>query len=348
MNEARRVLAGRVRRQAVACARLGSPLYERLLEQVARDVEAAGPSWKVLQGHDLPPGSSPALRLMGAVHRIVLEGRAPGLARHYPTTGGQAGVTDAAWPELRAVLEEHLSELRHRMRDPVQTNEVGRAAALVGGFATVAATTGLPLCVLEIGASAGLNLGFDHFAYEVDGQLLVSPASPVRIRGVYEAGTPPLDVVMRVVERQGCDVRPLDPTTEEGRLRLLSYVWPDQLERVGLLEGAIEVARRVPAAVKQQSAALWLPDRLARQRRGTARVVFHSIITQYLAPSERDSVEDLIAGAAARATAATPLARLAMEPAGELADVRLTIWPDGTERLLARVGYHGRPVLWLA
>jgi hypothetical protein len=234
------------------------------------------------------------------------------------------------------------------MRDPVQTNEVGRAAALVGGFATVAATTGLPLCVLEIGASAGLNLGFDHFAYEVDGQLLVSPASPVRIRGVYEAGTPPLDVVMRVVERQGCDVRPLDPTTEEGRLRLLSYVWPDQLERVGLLEGAIEVARRVPAAVKQQSAALWLRDRLARQRRGTARVVFHSIITQYLAPSERDSVEDLIAGAAARATAATPLARLAMEPAGELADVRLTIWPDGTERLLARVGYHGRPVLWLA
>jgi len=263
VNEARRALGRRIRRQADACCRLGSPLYARLLEQVARDVETGGPSWKVLQGHDLPPGSSPALRLMGAIHRIVLEGRAPGLARYYPTAAGEApaSVTDAAWGELRAVIEKHSAEIRRRMRDPVQTNEVGRAAALVGGFAMVAATTRLPLRVLEIGASAGLNLRFDNFAYEIDGRLLVDPASPVRFRGVYEAGSPPLDVSMRVVERQGCDIHPLDPTTEEARLRLLSYVWPDQVERVRMLEGALEVARRVPADVEKQSAAPWLRDR---------------------------------------------------------------------------------------
>ncbi|HYP54817.1 MAG TPA: DUF2332 family protein, partial [Solirubrobacterales bacterium] len=48
--------------------------------------------------------------------------------------------------------------------------------------------------------------------------------------------------------------------------------------------------------------------------------------------------------AARRATAEAPLAWLRMEPAGEWTDVRLSTWPDGESRLLARAGYHGSPV----
>jgi hypothetical protein len=337
-----------MRRQSRACAGLGSSLYAGLLEQVAGDVEAGGPSWEVLRDHELPPGSSPALRLMGAVHRLVLEGRASELARYYPTAGGECGEdTGAVWPAFHAVLFEHSGELRRRMRDPVQTNEVGRAAALLGGFALVVRTTGLPLRLLEIGASAGLNLRFDHFAYEIAGGIVGDPCSPVRIAGAFEGGAP-ADAFPEVVERRGCDTRPIDPTTHEGRLTLLSYVWPDQSERVRLLEGAIEVARRVPAAVDEERAGSWLEARLARASPGAATVVFHSIVAQYLEPSEHEAVEGLLGEAGASATAEQPLARLAMEAAGELAGVRLTIWPGGEERLIARAGYHGRPVHWLA
>ncbi|MDQ4048291.1 MAG: DUF2332 domain-containing protein [Actinomycetota bacterium] len=348
MSGPRQGLAKRMRRQSRACARLGSPLYAGLLEQVADDVEAGGPSWEVLRGHELPPGSSPALRLMGAVNRIVLEGRSPDLARLYPT-GDCERVEDtrALWPVFRAVLVEHSEELRRRMPDPVQTNEVGRAAALLGGFALVADTTGLPLRVLEIGASAGLNLRFDRFAYEIAGKCVGDPSSPVRIAGAFEGSQPPVDVSPEVVERRGCDTRPIDPASSEGRLTLLSYVWPDQRERVRLLEGAIEVARRVPAAVDEEPASSWLEGRLEQQGPDAATVVFHSIVTQYLDASERDALEQLLGEAAARATAEQPLVRLAMERAGELADVRLTIWPGGEERLIARAGYHGRPVRWV-
>lgn len=339
MTGPRETLARRIRRQSRACAELGSSLYAVLLERVADDVEAGGPSWEVLRGHELPAGSSPALRLMGAVHRLVLEGRATELAPYYPTAGGRL-VEDAstAWPALRAVLDEHVPELRRRMRDPVQTNEVGRAAALLGGFALVTRTTGLPLRVLEVGASAGLNLRFDRFAYEVAGERVGDPSSPVRITGAFEGRPPPVDVPLEVVERRGCDTRPIDPTTEGGRLTLLSYVWPDQTERVHLLAAAIELAHRVPAAVDEERAHSWLEGRLARQSPGAASVVCHSIVMQYLEPSERDAVEQVIAGAGARATSERPLARLAMEAAGELADVRLTIWPGGAERLIARHG----------
>ena len=345
----RDALARRLRRQSSACFRLGSSLYAELLEQIARDVHAGGPSWSVLRGQELPPGSSPALRLMGAVHRIVLEGRASELAAYYPTAGGERPAdAKSVWPAFRAMLEENSPELRRRMGDPVQTNEVGRAAALLGGFALVARTTGLPLRVLEIGASAGLNLRFDHFAYEVDGELIGDRSSPVVIAGAFPGSPPPVEVSPEVVERRGCDTRPIDPTSDEGRLTLLSYVWADQIERAGLLEGAIEIARRVPAVVDEEAADSWLGARLARAGPGAATVVVHSIVMQYLEPSERGAVERLLGAAGARATAERPLARLAMEPAGELADVRLTTWPGGEERLIARAGYHGRPVQWQA
>jgi hypothetical protein len=65
---------------------------------------------------------------------------------------------------------------------------------------------------------------------------------------------------------------------------------------------------------------------------------------QYVDPAERDRVAAVLEKAGARASAAAPLARLALEPGGELADLRLTVWPGGEERLLAQAGYHGEPV----
>lgn len=354
MTVARTSLAERARRQARACGQLGSPLYATLLERVAEDIEAGGPAWDVMCDQRLASGSAPTLRLMGAMHRLVLEGRAPALTRHYPTTadggGGPGAGSGDPWPGFRAALQTHRAALRERVDDPVQTNEVGRAGALICGLAVVVRETGLPLRLLELGASAGLNLNLDRFAYEVrpGGDVVGDPASPVRIV-LESAGTrPPLDTIPAVVDRAGCDARPVDATTASGRLTLLSYVWPDQAERVRLLEGAIELAHRAPTAVDERSAAAWVRGHLAGERPGVATVVCHSILVQYLDPSEREDLDGVLAEAGRRADERAPLARLSMEPAGERADVRLIMWPGGEERLLARAGYHGRPVQWLA
>ena len=151
-------LAAVLRQQETWCARLGSPLYAALLGAAAGDVEMGGPTLAVLAGHDDDPlGSALALRLLGAVHCLVLDGRAPALARHYPSAGGDAG-PDGAWPAFRDLLEAQRDTVRTLVDRPVQTNEAGRSAALLGGFFTVARETGLPLRLLELGSSAGLNL----------------------------------------------------------------------------------------------------------------------------------------------------------------------------------------------
>jgi hypothetical protein len=136
--------------QARACAEAGSALYARILRAVVEDVRAGGPCAVVLRPHVRDPyGSALALRLLGAVHRLVLEGRAPGLAANYPSAGGRPDHGDPAAAFL-AVVAEQREEIAQLLHDGVQTNEVGRSAVLVGGYALVARRAGLPLRVLEV------------------------------------------------------------------------------------------------------------------------------------------------------------------------------------------------------
>jgi hypothetical protein len=340
-------LAGRFRWQAGWCDRLGSPLYGELMRRAAADVEEGGPTWALLEGREGDPYESMLqLRLMGAVHRLALDGRAPELAARYPSTGGR-GDPEETWRAFRLTEERHAAELHELIERPVQTNEVGRARALVGGFLAIAAETGLPLRLLELGASAGLNLRWDRYRYEAGDWAFGDPRSPVRFRDFFSEGKPHRTGAVEVVERAGCDAQPVDPASEEGRLTLSSYLWPDQTERLRLLDAALEVARHVPAPVERARAADWLERRLAEQAAGACTVVFHSIVMQYVPEDERGRIDALLADAGAATRPQAPLARLAMEPGGEEAELRLTVWPGGEEHLLAASGYHGADVRWL-
>ena len=340
-------LANALSWQAHWCGELGSPLYARLLTVAAEDALAGGVVAQVLAGHeDDPPGSALALRFLGSLHRVVLEGRAPTLAAYYPSAGGDAGLPGAEEAFIAAVAE-HADELRARVDDPVQTPEVGRSAALVGGFLAVVGATGLPLRCLELGASAGLNLRWDRFRYEARGASWGPEGSPVRLCDFNGEAVPPFDVAAEVVERAGCDRAPVDATTEDGRLTLTSYVWPDQVTRLRLLRAAFAVAEEVPVALERAGADEWLERRLAQPRRRVATVVFHSIVMQYLEERSRLRVEELIRSAGEAATGDAPLAWLRMEPGGDQAEVRLTLWPPGRERRIATSSYHGGAVRWL-
>jgi hypothetical protein len=304
----------------------------------------------VLAGHeDDPRDSALALRLMGAVHRLVLERAAPELARHYPSAGGTQGI-DGAWEAFAAVVEREAGPLRELVERPVQTNEVGRCAALLGGFLTIARDTGLPLRLLELGTSAGLNLRWDHYRYVGDGGAAWGdPDSPVRLEGHFAGPLPAAHGRVAIGERHGCDSAPLDPATREGRLTLTAYTWPDQTARLARLAGAIEVARRVPAALDLADVANWLPARLAEERAGAATVVFHSIVWQYLDAERRERIRAALSEAGAAAGAGVPLAWLRMEPAsGAHTEVTLTTWPGGRERIVATAGAHGHDVIWRA
>ena len=88
----------------------------------------------VLGGHERDSGPSAlALRLLGSVHRLVLERRAGALAAFYPSVGG-SWETTGAWTAFRELVEAQPDTVCEWLDRAPQTNEVGRATALFGGL----------------------------------------------------------------------------------------------------------------------------------------------------------------------------------------------------------------------
>lgn len=273
-----------------------------LLTGAADDWDAGGITHDVLTPYaGDAPGSALPLRFAAALHRLVLTGRAPELAEHYPTVGG-TGPPEQAWSPARRVLERHTVQVRELTGLPCQTNEVGRAVPLLVGLAEVARRTGAELRLWEIGASAGLNLLLDRFRF---GRTWGLPDSPCRLP---DPGVALATAELRIGERAGCDPAPLDPGLQEARLRLSSSVWGDQPDRLERLRGALTVAGSGRVPVERAGAADWLTRRLAATPAPDASVtvVWHSIVGSYVDPDEWRQVE--------RITARPGVWRLSYEP----------------------------------
>jgi hypothetical protein len=337
-----------LRLQAEACRELGSRLYGDLLAHAAQDLLDGGPTAQVLNGHfDDRPSGVLALRLLGGVHALVLSGRAAELAAFYPSAGGAAESAPGsprAWAALQRTLAEQGAEVRSWLGHPPQTNEVGRAAALLGGLRHIAAEADLPIRLVEVGASAGLNLRADWFCVPGKAGHYGDPTSPVVLTDGW-LGNPPPHGHVEVVERTGGDIAPVDPLTAEGRLKLTAYVWPDQTERLRRLRGAFEVAERVPADVRTESAS----DTLGRTllTRGSWTVLWHSIFRQYLSETQRAELADGVAALGAKATQSARFAYIYLEQArAGGCPVTLTTWPGGHRRVLGTAPAHGLPVRW--
>ena len=345
-------LAERFRRHAGSLAANGrSPLYARLMDDAADDLERGGVVARLFDGIPAPPGSVPQLRLLAALHELVLSGADPRLAGFYPSAGGSQP-PELAWPVAADALAENFDWIRPRLTRTVQTNDPGRSVVLFAVLLSLADTYGLPIRLLEIGASAGLNLLVDRYCYVVGGDTLGDPLSEVRFD---EPWSPPPPIAvgdaarrLRIVSRAGCDRAPLDPRDPEHRLRLESYIWPDELERLRRLRAALDQAAGDPPPVTAAAAVDWLAAALARRRAGELTVVWHSLVRQYVQPEEWALLEDAVTAARASDRGA-PIVWAAMEPGlGASPRIAVTLGERSGEspRRVASTGDHGHPMIW--
>jgi hypothetical protein len=325
-------------------------LYGHLVRAMAGDWDAGGPVREICRGYDnAPSGAAIQLRLLAGVFRLVLAGRADELRPYYPSLGGTADPAEA-WPVVRTTITRHVDELHASLEIAPQTNEVGRCAALLVGLFDVVRRSSLD-CVrlLELGASAGLNLLLDSYAIAGPDWVYGAPDSPVQLSDAVR-GSASL-VPVRIEARAGCDLHPVDPSTAEGRLMLTSFVWPFDVHRHERLAAALAVVDRVgPARVDRATASAWLTDHLsAPAPAGVLPVVWNSITQQYWPGEEIRAVQEILEAYGSSA----PLARVAMEFRPDVAgyeppEITTELWAgDGTprvHRLLGHAHHHGPPV----
>lgn len=330
--------------QADNNVRLDSPFTARVLRIAGTSLQPGTPltdrmfAW---EGNVGAFGQSLPLRFLAGLHALVLTGDCPALVAIYPPnpTPSDDQITEA----IQVAITEHADTLDRWLDLPPQTNEVRRAAVMVAAGHWLAEQYKLPMQVLELGASAGLNLMWDQFALQVDETRLGPEDAPVLLtpewRGDMPSGTLP-----QVQSRRGVDLMPMDITDPGDLLRMSSYLWADQPER---LERSRAAASIFAATVDQGDAAAWLEAQLDTVAPDHLTLIYHTIAWQYFPAETQNRCLAAIEAAAQRG----PIAHLSMEAddrQGEGAAITLTLWPEGRKLTLGRVDFHGRWVDWSA
>jgi len=343
------------REQAAACVEYGSPFTGELIARMADDLEAGGPVAALVGAWPTSPRADAlALRLAGALHFAALSGRAPELAAQYPAARPAWRMADV-WPPACALLEHDRPWTEEFIKSPPQTNETRRSIALLAGFLTIAAQWTGPIDTLELGASAGLNLNWDRFAYRTTAWSWNSSGDAL-IDTDWRGPPPPLSAKPHVRNRAACDQNPLDIADSQQRTRLKSYIWPDQADRLTRFDAAADLAIKCAVHVERADAAEWIARKLAARAGDAATVIYHSIFLQYPPRETRAAIKAAIEKSGAAATANAPLYWLRLEPepvlGGPRDSVRMLIdivsWPAadaaGERRILGVTDGHVRSV----
>ena len=303
-------------------ARGRSPLYERLALGVAGDRGLL----ELLER--LPPAKQQPNLLFAAVQ--YLAGPQPDLDAFRSFVLGHAD-------EVVATMAAHRT----------QTNEAGRCALLLP---LLAALPG-PLALVEVGASAGLCLLPDRYAYDYGGTILGDPASPVRLSCQPYGPVPIPATPPEVVWRRGIDLSPVDLGDPDAVRWLESCVWPDQPHRLARLRAAMAVARTDPPLVVPGDLLDQVGPVVAQAPAGATVVVFHAAALVYLPPPDRRRFAALMAELpavwlSAEGSGVVPAlaARLGRAPTP---DPAVFLIGKGPSRLLALADPHGAWLRWL-
>jgi hypothetical protein len=331
-----------------------APLYDRIARALAGDTALLG---RVASA--APREKMVAVLLFAAVHHLLLEEPAHPLARIYTTGDGDP------WPWFRELVTGRFDEIAAQLVvRTIQTNEVGRASAVFPALGIVAAERRPPFALVEVGASAGLNLFLDRFAYDLGGTAAGDPTSPVRVAcrllGPHRPPAPagPIPIASRI----GIDLAPIDVTSDDACRWLEACLWPGPTPRAERLRAAIALARRTPPRILHGDAARLLPEVLASLPRDVTPCIVSTWALAYLPPDARAS----LAASVATASVARDVVWITFEyvgvppwlPAPPPAPAEapgasnllsLATWRDGVveARTLAWVHPHGAWLGWL-
>lgn len=325
------------------CAGL-SPLYAALARATAED------DFLLALAARARPGQPPPNMLFAAVHALLLAGdRDHPLAAFYASLTAVPAAPEGAYPAFVDFCRRREPEIIALLdRRVVSTNEVRRAACLLPAFAVMVACAPGPIHMVEVGASAGLNLLWDRYAYDYGGAgRLAPPRAPLTLSCESRGSGPlPLPAQMPLVRRRvGIDPVPLDPGDPEDAAWLRALVWPEQADRVQRLETALRLAAALRPEVIAGDVHDRLPEVAAALPAGGTFCVFHSFTLNQFSAAARDRFETVLG----RLGRARRLYRIALEwgtaAAPELRLIRYD--SDGSEpRLLALCDAHGAWIDW--
>jgi len=281
-------IAGSFVRSAAHEFRGSSPLYERVAMGISEDQEMLSLASRAI--------SKPVpMIFLAAVHYLLLDGADHPLAAFYPDIHPEACITAELYPVFRDFCVHYRHEIENLITTHhVQTNEVRRCACLLPAFGIAAKQAhGFPLTLVEIGASAGLNLLWDHYGYNYgNGLLYGSKKSSVQLTCALRGDKrPPFpETFPRIALRVGVDLNPIDVRDRSAVNWLSAFIWPEHTARFDLLRHAVEIARNNPPDVRRGDALDLLPGIMEKMPSDSLLCLFHTFVSNQMLPEAREGL----------------------------------------------------------
>lgn len=335
--------------QAEHCRRNDAPVTARIVEaQLALMQGDTLCGQRIANWPGLPLEDAMPLRLAGGFHNLLLTQADMRLA---PVYDGETIDQREVDKIVAAVTADHDQRLLTWLNGPPQTNEAGRSASFVAGLLWLSGKVGSRFEINELGASAGINTMMDRYHYRL-GDISVGPEESLMQISPQWLGPLPANARLEIAAIQGCDQAPIDLSDPDAALRVKSYVWPENADRLERMNAAIALATEKRPDVVKADALEWVLERLASpQPENLVRVINHSIVWQYIPSDSREKIADAIEGMGSVASTERPLAWMMLETNRETFkhELRVKYWPGPDQwHLLAEAQAHGSWVHWLA
>jgi hypothetical protein len=260
-----------------------APLYEQLCAIIATDPALAS---LLLEA---PYEQRRHTLYLAALHDLVLDYPDKDLAMWYPTVSNDPRLDD---PEvaLRSFCEKFEMEMRDLISTRrTQTNEIGRSAVLHPALSWALNGDSAPVFLIDLGASAGLNLLVDRWRYAYsDGTTRGEPTSPIGIPCELR-GTNPLPPVglPAIAGRVGIDLNPVDSADPDQTRWLQACVFADQRDRFDRLTKALELARQSSIDLRRGDIVDLVPEVIAALPDNATVCVTSTWTLAYLDPLRR-------------------------------------------------------------
>lgn len=271
-----------------------SPLYEIFATGMSEDSELLSLASNAI--------SKPVpMIFLAAVHFLLLNGAEHPIAAYYPDMHSESHSLDADIYQLfRDFCFQHQDEIKKLITTyHVQTNEVRRCACFLPAFGLAAEKAqGLPLALVEIGASAGLNLFCDRYGYDYgNGTIYGNRISPVQLTCAVRGDIRPIlpETFPRIILRIGIDFNPIDVRDPSAVNWLKAFIWPEHTARFDLLHRAINIARNNPPELRKGNALEILPNVIEALPPDSYPCLFHSFVSNQMSEEERDHLANIIA-----------------------------------------------------
>ena len=262
-----------------------SPIYERIAAAVADDRDVL----ELLR--EAPPAAHFPMVPLAAVRYLLLDGLDHPLGAVYR---GESAADSG--PLFIDVCRRHTRPLMEVMATRrTQTNDCGRSALIGPALTWVSRRRPGPYCLVDVGASAGINLLCDRYLLDYGAHGTTGPIdSSVHVECDVIGGAPPIaERLPDLGERIGVDLSPVDLTDPSDARWLLACVWPDT-GRADRVEASIRLVQQDPPRLVAGRANEVLPAVFDGLPAATTAIVMTTWAFAYFSTEERPAFVELL------------------------------------------------------